>query len=174
MNIMSWHHSILFVVLFFGGGGIVNGAPNVRLYGALVAEPCTVVSEIVEVDFGTIVDKYLYKNTRTLGQPFIIELGDCDLSLGNVVKVTFKGSENLALDGLLAVEKSNMGIAIGIETPSGKSVKLNQQSDLLSLQSTTALLEFKAYVQGEPLAITEQRIARGFFSATSIFQLDYP
>lgn len=163
----------LLSVMLLGG---IDGAEaaNVRLHGRLVAEPCIVVSEYIEVDFGTIVDKYLYKNIRTLGQPFEIELGDCDLSLGNVVKVTFIGVESPTLGGLLAVGTPSKGIAIGIETPAGKSVKFNQPSDAFALQSATEQLEFKAYVQGESLAITEKSIERGDFSVTSIFKLDYP
>lgn len=152
--------------------GHVEAAPNVRLYGALVAEPCTVISKDISVDLGTIADQYLYLNKRTLSQSFTIELANCDLSLGNTVKVTFVGPESLALPGLLAVP--DKGIAIGIETLSGQPVKFNAATDALALQSPTLSLEFKAYVQGEPDAIANQSIVSGAFSETSTFKLDYP
>ncbi|MGJ3356061.1 type 1 fimbrial protein, partial [Providencia sp. Je.9.19] len=73
----------LLSALLLGSLSGTEAAPNVRLFGTLVTEPCTVVTEDIQVDFGTIVDKYLYQNARTLGQRFAIELADCDLSLGN-------------------------------------------------------------------------------------------
>jgi len=154
--------------------GSVSGAQaaSARLYGTLVTEPCTVTSTAIEVDFGTIVDKLLYQNTRTPGQRFAIELADCDLSLGNTVTVTFVGTESVALPGLLAVP--DHGIAIGVETPDAKPVKFNAVTDALALQSPASQLAFKAYVQGEPGAIAGQTIARGAFSATSTFRLAYP
>lgn len=155
------------------GGLSPAEAANVRLYGSLVTEPCTVKSEVIEVNFGTIVDKYLYLNTRTLGEPFAIELEGCDLSLGNTVKVTFEGEESLALPGLLTVGNPSQGIAIGIETLQAKKVPLNQPSDRLDLQAPNSQLSFKAYVQAEPDAIANQLIERGGFSATSTFKLEY-
>lgn len=156
------------------GGGSEVAAESVRLYGTLVSDPCIVKSEEIEVDFGTIVDKYLYTNTRTLGQIFTIELEDCDLSLGNTVKVTFIGPESLELPGLLTVSNQNKGIAIGIETLQAKKVLFNQSSDILDLQAINSQLVFKAYVQGEPTAIANKTIERGVFSATSTFMLAYP
>lgn len=156
------------------GGVNSAGAATARLYGTLVTDPCTVKSDAIEVDFGTIVDKYLYTNTRTLGQTFVIELEDCDLSLGNVVKVTFKGTESLALPGLLTVGNQSTGVAIGIETLQAQAVPFNKPTDALNLQAPNSQLAFKAYVMGEPAAITGQTIVRGAFSETSTFELNYP
>lgn len=42
------------------------------LQGALVAEPCVIPlsDEEITLDFGTIIDKYLYLNTRTFLMPY--------------------------------------------------------------------------------------------------------
>lgn len=79
---------------------------NVRLHGALVAEPCVIPpgDENIRLAFGSIIDKYLYTNQRTHGQAFEIHLTECDLSLGKTVKVTLRGIENPHLTGLLAIE----------------------------------------------------------------------
>ncbi|WP_299998420.1 fimbrial protein [uncultured Cedecea sp.] len=166
----------LLSALLLGSLSGAEAAPNVRLYGTLVTEPCTVVSETIDVDFGTIVDKYLYLNEghRTPGQRFAIELADCDLSLGNTVKVMFVGKESLALPGLLTVGDQNRGVAIGIETLSAQAVKFNEATDALALSSPNSQLDFKAYVQGEPDAVASQTIVRGAFSETASFRLDYP
>ncbi|WP_149543246.1 fimbrial protein [Serratia marcescens] len=154
-----------------------NNDKNVYLHGALVAEPCVIPpgDEEITLDFGTIIDKYLYLNTRTLGQAFEIHLEECDLTLGKTVNVTFTGNENSALPGLLAVDGGSKatGIAIGLETPSAKPLPLNKASDKSLLQVGSNIIALKAYVQGEPLAIANKKIVRGPFSAVATFNLEY-
>ncbi|WP_273830610.1 fimbrial protein [Serratia bockelmannii] len=158
---------------------VASGEPenNVRLYGALVAEPCVILpgEDEIQLDFGTVIDKYLYLNTRTLGQPFEIHLAECDLSLGQMVKITFIGTENTALPGLLAIDGSGgaSGIAIGLETLKSVPLPLNKPSDFYPLQMGNTRITLKAYVQGEPEAIAEMRIGRGPFSTTTTFRLEY-
>ncbi|OJT44277.1 exotoxin [Serratia plymuthica] len=150
---------------------------NVHLHGALVAEPCVIPpgEEEITLDFGTIIDKYLYLNTRTLGQAFEIHLEDCDLTLGKTVSVSFTGTESSALPGLLAIDGSSgaTGIAIGLETPSAQPLPLNQASDKSLLQAGSNRIALKAYVQGEPDALRNQGIERGPFSAVATFNLEY-
>lgn len=150
---------------------------NVHFYGALVAEPCVIApgDEDIRLDFGTVIDKYLYLNTRTLGLPFEIRLVECDLTLGNMVKVTFTGTENTALPGLLAINDSSQasGIGIGLETQAGKPLPLNKESDKYLLQKGSNTIVLKGYVQGEPRAIMEKSIGRGAFSAVATFNLEY-
>jgi len=150
---------------------------NVRLHGALVADPCVIPpsNEEITLDFGTIIDKYLYLNTRTLGQAFEIHLEECDLTLGKMVSVSFTGTESSALPGLLALDGSSgaTGIAIGLETPSAQPLPLNQASNKSLLQEGSNSIALKAYVQGEPDALKEQSIERGPFSAVATFNLEY-
>lgn len=150
---------------------------NLRLYGALVAEPCVIRpgDEEVQLDFGTVIDKYLYLNTRTLSRRFEIRLAECDLSLGQAVKVTFLGNENTALPGLLAIDSNwgASGIAIGLETLKSVPLQLNKPSGIYPLQSGSTQIALKAYVRGEPEALAQRRIGRGPFSATATFRLEY-
>ncbi|MBE3210333.1 type 1 fimbrial protein [Enterobacter cloacae complex sp. P32C] len=150
---------------------------NVHFYGALVAEPCVIVpgDEDIRLDFGTVIDKYLYLNTRTLGLPFEIRLAECDLTLGNMVKVTFIGTENTALPGLLAINDSSKasGIGIGLETQAGKPLPLNSESDKYLLQKGNNTIALKGYVQGEPKALANRAIGYGSFSAVATFTLEY-
>ncbi|WP_438271946.1 fimbrial protein [Serratia quinivorans] len=156
---------------------LAAGDNNVYLHGALVAEPCVIPpgDEEITLDFGTIIDKYLYLNTRTLGQAFEIHLEECDLTLGKTVSVTFTGTESSALPGLLALDGGSAatGIAIGLETPSAKPLPLNQASDKSLLQEGGNRIALKAYVQGEPDALRDLRIERGPFSAVATFHLEY-
>lgn len=150
---------------------------NLRLYGALVAEPCVIPpgDEEIHLDFGTVIDDYLYLNTRTLSQRFEIRLAECDLSLGQTVKVIFLGTENAALPGLLAIDGSRgaSGIAIGLETQQSTPLPLNKPSGVYPLQAGDTRVALQAYVQGEPTALAQRHIGRGPFSATATFRLEY-
>lgn len=157
--------------------GLCQAADNVRFRGALVAEPCTLraADENITVDFGSIVEKYLYLNGRTLGEPLVLHLEDCDISLGNMVKLTFSGIESTKLNGLLAISGASQtqGIAIGIETQQGNLVALNTGRYNQGLLAGNNTLSLRAYVQGEPDAITQKSIIPGGFTANATFLLEY-
>ncbi|CAI1244613.1 TPA: fimbrial protein [Serratia fonticola] len=164
------------IALLMAVSGTVQ-ADNVRLHGALVAEPCVIApgDESVKLEFGTVIDKYLYANERTHGQVFAIRLTECDLSLGKTVKVTFSGTENPSLKGLLAIDGGSQasGIAIGMETPEGQKLPLNKIGPGYRLDEGSNTLRVQAYVQGEPEAIAKRSIERGPFSAIATFNLEY-
>ncbi|EMJ3186642.1 TPA: type 1 fimbrial protein [Yersinia enterocolitica] len=165
--------SILILNVF--GAVPVLAADNMRFHGALVAEPCTIRpgDDAISLNFGTVVDKYLYSNQRTLGKQFQIHLVDCDVSLGTTANIIFTGNDSVNLPGLLAVDSSDMGIAIGLETLAGKPLYLNQSSDDIALDTGNNIITLKAYVRGESDAITQRTIKRGEFSAVATFNLQY-
>lgn len=140
--------SILILNVF--GAVPVLAADNMRFHGALVAEPCTIRpgDDAISLNFGTVVDKYLYSNQRTLGKQFQIHLVDCDVSLGTTANIIFTGNDSVNLPGLLAVDSSDMGIAIGLETLAGKPLYLNQSSDDIALDTGNNIITLKAYVRG--------------------------
>lgn len=152
-------------------------ADNMLLHGALVAEPCTLQpgDEDIQLDFGTVIDKYLYANGRTSAKPFSLTLLDCDVSLGKTVKITFGGVESPALPGLLLPQSAGQvsGIALGIETAAGKPVTLNKPSQGQTLANGNNSLQLQAYIQGEPGAIAGKNIGLGEFTATATFGLEY-
>lgn len=154
-----------------------GAAENVLLHGALVAEPCTLHpgDEAVALEFGTVIDKYLYLNGRTHSKAFTLRLQDCDISLGNTVKISFSGTESQGLPGLLALDGASQasGVAIGIETADGKPVLLNKAGPGFPLINGNSNLPLQAYVQAEPAAITNKSIGRGVFSAITTFMLEY-
>ncbi|WP_049242258.1 fimbrial protein [Serratia marcescens] len=168
---------LLATVLVLNAGVALAAANNLRLHGALVAEPCVIApgDEEIALDFGTIIDKYLYLNTRTLGQTFEIHLAECDISLGKTVAITLLGTESLALPGLLAINADSQakGIAIGLETPEGKALPMNKTSDKYSLRAGGNSVALQAYVRGEPQTIERKTIGRGAFGAVATFRLEY-
>ncbi|EGT3573385.1 fimbrial protein [Citrobacter sp. ANG330] len=152
---------------------------NVQISGQLVAEPCTLStdSSAITLDFGNLVSKYFYQTSRTPGEPFAIVLTECDTSLGNSATVTFKGTESVALPGLLVPDDGDThGIAFGIETDEGspQPLALNQPSPVFALANGTNTLALRGYVQAEPDAIAAQSLTAGPFIATATFQIDYP
>lgn len=156
---------------------LAQGADNMRFHGALVAEPCVIPpgEESIRLDFGTVIDKYLYLNQRTHGQSFQLHLTECDISLGNTLKVTFSGMENPALPGMLALDGASQasGIAIGLESAEGKALPLNKSGQGYLLLSGDNVIELKAFVQGEPAALASQSIEKGPFGAVATFSLEY-
>lgn len=177
-------HVIRTVLIGLCAGGMLNTAlaaakPEVSvLYrGSLVAEPCTLLpeDENILLDFGTVIDKYLYLNTRTHSKPFQLRLTDCDISLGKTLKMTFSGPENAALPGLLALDGGSQasGVAIGMETPEGQPLPLNTQTGAYPLSDGNNVITLQAYVRGEPEAIKNKAIGRGAFSAIATFTLEY-
>lgn len=180
---MSVKH-MAYGMLLLGAGGIntVHGRPpppeiGLNYTGSLVAEPCIIEPgyEDIALDFGTVIDKYLYLNTRTQSRPFEIRLAECDLSIGKTVSVTFRGTESAELTGLLAVDSSSeaKGIAIGLETTEARPLAFNKESDKFALEAGNSRIALKAYVQGEPTAIRDKNITRGPFSAVATFRLEY-
>lgn len=154
-------------------------ADTVNFDGTLIEDACEIYpgDEAVELDFGTVIDKYLYLNTRTHSQPFTIRLINCDLVLGREVQVTFTGTESVALPGLLALDSGSQasGIAIGLETRAGNPVRLNKPKDyVLALHTGNGNnINLQAYVRGEPNALLSKTLGRGAFEATTTFMLEY-
>ena len=169
---------ILLISLLMGAITVpAVAADNMKLHGALVKEPCTLQpgDESVELDFGTVVDKYLYQHQRTLSKPFQLRLTDCDTSLGKALQISFSGTESIALPGLLALDGGSeaSGIAIGLETQDGQALSLNQQSRGQAITDGNNIITLLAYVKGEPNAITNRTIGRGMFTAVVTFNLEY-
>ncbi|MGN7915784.1 fimbrial protein [Enterobacter sp. 22466] len=150
---------------------------NLQFDGTLVATPCTLDPDTttIQLDFGTVSDKYLYINTRTHSKPFSIRLLDCDLTLGKSVVFTFTGTPDKELPELLGLaSKPASGIAIGMEQADGTALPINKATPAYQLMTGDNTFTFKGYVQGEPSALQKHSIGRGDFSATATFTLDYP
>ncbi|HEB0103791.1 TPA: fimbrial protein [Serratia marcescens] len=172
----AWRRAIGAMMLLGASWGCA-AIDNLRFSGALVAEPCTLRpgDEDIRLEFGTVIDKYLYAYGRTPGKAFSLVLQDCDISLGNSVKVTFNGAESITLPGLLRPDGDSLakGIALGLETAAGKPLALNKPSEAYVIGKGSNSLQLQVYVQGEPEAIAQKRIGLGAFSAVATFGLEY-
>lgn len=169
---------VFFSISFWLMADGVYAADNLNFKGRLVAEPCTIRpgDEAVELDLNEVSVQQLYLNNRTTGRPFEIHLEGCDTSIADRLTTTFTGIENSELPGLLALDASSVarGIALGIETMDNLPLPLNIISDEQALNDGSNIIEFKAYVRGEPIALANRSIRAGTFRATSTFTLAYP
>ncbi|WP_321837968.1 fimbrial protein [Pseudomonas kulmbachensis] len=162
--------------LMLPGNG--QAADNLNFKGVLVEEACTLRpgDEAIVLDLKDVSPKYLYLNSRSIGNPFQIHLEGCNTNIVDSVTTTFSGSESLKLPGLLALDGGSVatGVAVGIETLSNIPLPLNVASDKQALSSEGNVIALKAFIKGEPQAIADESITAGTFSATSTFTLNYP
>ncbi|MGG4608431.1 fimbrial protein [Providencia sp. Me31A] len=152
-------------------------AIKVEFDGKLIADACDVFpgDENVIVDFGTVVNKYLYSYGRTKSMPFQIRLINCDLTVGKDITLKFTGTESPIQKGLLAPDLSSTakGIALGIENKQGVLIPINTGNYKQDLSAGNTTLEFQAYVQADPKVIPNKSLGLGDFTATTTFMLDY-
>lgn len=148
---------------------------NLHFSGTLVSDPCDLDPETTDlvVEFGSVIEKYLYQNTRTHSVPFTINFINCDTSLGDSVTLTFKGTENDALPGMLAVTGTATGIAVALESQDGTPLPFNRATPWYALTPGDNSIVLRAYVTGEPDAIKNKAITPGEFTAIATFEMAY-
>lgn len=150
---------------------------NLIFSGSLVALPCILAEgkNTVELGFGTIAEKTFYYNDKVNTRPFKLELAECDLDVGNYVRIYFTGMKNSALPSLLALDPSSgaAGIAVGFQTEDGQPLPLEKETSKYLLKSGDNVITFNAYLKGEPEAVAKQNIVVGDFTATATFNLEY-
>lgn len=150
---------------------------NVHLSGALVSEPCTLpeADQDIHLDFGTVIEKYLYQYQRTKSQPFTIHLTECDPAILSSVSVTLQGTADSELTTMLALDASSTakGVAIGLELADGTPLAINKASPYSQLASGNNTLTFNAFVQAQPTIISGKSLTVGQFTAISTFVLTY-
>lgn len=174
----AWSCAVLALLLNVGLMPEGQAADNLSFKGNLVEQACTIRpgDEAITLELWDVTSKHLYLNTRTQGKGFKLHLEDCDTTIGKTVTIQFGGRENTAMPGLFALDggSSATGIGVGLETPSNKPLPLNAVSDEQVLSNGSNVIELKAYVRGEPQAISDQTIGHGTYRVSSTFTLDYP
>ncbi|MBL5898804.1 type 1 fimbrial protein [Lelliottia amnigena] len=150
---------------------------NVHFSGALVSEPCTLpeADQDIHLDFGTVIEQYLYQYQRTKSQSFTIHLTECDPTILNTVSVTFQGAADTELTNMLALDESSIskGVAIGLELADGTPLAINKSSPYTQLTTGNNSLTFNAFAQAKPSVVTRKSLTEGEFTATASFMLTY-
>lgn len=155
----------------------IAASDNVHFSGALVTEPCTLPEpdKDIHLDFGTVIEKYLYQYQRTKSLPFQIHLTECDPAILSTVSVTFQGTADIELTNMLALDASSAGkgVAIGLELADGTPLAINKATSYSQLASGNNTLSFNAFVQAQPTAILNKSLIPGDFTSISTFILNY-
>lgn len=152
---------------------------DIQYSGTLIALPCTVDPhyENFGVDFGNNI------NTKDLAngqhhyskEDILFHLTDCDMSLGNTISAKFSGVSTTA-NGLLNVDVGSeaSGIAIGLETPSGVVLPINnaQVEPVVAITNGDMTIRLRAYLKTVD-GVSIEAITPGFFTATLTYMLIY-
>lgn len=154
-------------------GELIGG--ELTFKGKVVAQGCNIVpsSKNIAVDFGEISARTLYAEVKSLPQAFAIELQGCSTAVFNSITVTFSGTANPNMNDRLAVTGSASGIGIGFEESDGTAISLNTPTTAVAISSAAMQLDFKAFVEGEPDALSNKTLQTGEFQATANYTLNY-
>lgn len=167
--------SLLITVMVSPPGSYANG--NIKITGRYISSACTLMpgSENIDVEFGTIIDKYLYRNVKSSPESFVISLTDCKPEVADSVKIQFTGTENTALPGYLAInsEGGASGIGIAILDNEKKLLPINTAFSEHKIENTEMDIKFYTFIEAEPEAIKHHNIGRGEFIASATFMLSY-
>lgn len=176
-HLFEWASLSLWGLLLMWPGVPVKAVENLQFRGGLVNAPCTLRLEDrdLTLDFGTVIDKYLYSYGRTPSKPFSLHLDDCETSVVTGVTLTFTGTESAELPGLLALDSGSVarGIAVGIANGSGQPWPLNSPGPAINLVPGNMVISLQAYIEAEPTAKALKQIERGPFTAVATFSLAY-
>lgn len=152
---------------------------DIQYSGTLIALPCTVDPnfENFGVDFGgNINSKDLLDGQRRYSKEDILfHLTDCDTSLGSAISAKFSGV-SVTANGLLNVDAGSQasGIAVGLETPSGVALPINNThvEPVIPITQGEMTIRIRSYLKAVE-GITADDIQPGFFTATLTYSLIY-
>ncbi|WP_444544345.1 fimbrial protein [Pseudocitrobacter faecalis] len=158
-------------------GELIGG--DLSFKGVVVAYPCSIApeSERVPVDFGEISTKSLYATGKSTPVPFSIKLQNCNPGVFNAVTVTFSGTENSNMTDRLAIKAVTPGnaggIGIGLLESDQTPIQLDVPTNATAITDTALQLNFLAFVEGEPDALSGGTLTTGPFTATANYTLNY-
>lgn len=145
---------------------------DINYRGTLVADACQLSSDTAEqiVEFPDIATRNFKKHSRSAPKKFELRLIECDLSAGEIVNVTFYGTESGEQPGTFAITEGDAkGISIAIETENGDAVKPSETLRPVTLLEEGNTLRFRAYIQGND----HDAVTEGSFSSSVNFLMEY-
>ncbi|HEI8864695.1 TPA: type 1 fimbrial protein [Serratia odorifera] len=144
---------------------------DVSFRGRLVAQPCGIVTDSIEVEMPPLNARELEQNGGK-GPPkaFNIELTQCSTSVLSSVVVLFEGKQDAVLSGRLETRGKAKGIALRLlNGKDGSIIDINQPAKALDLQTGDNLLPFAVQVEAQK----NPPVEGGDFMANASFKLIY-
>lgn len=150
-----------------------TGNGEVQVFGSIVEQPCSVLNQEIEVDFGTMTNKDIFAFNNEY-RKFHIEL-ECDEGVDDTITVQFNGSNTSEDNQLLNLSASSQarGVGIKIQDNLGKILTFGQPTSSIDIRSGINNIEFTAFVTRKADTLTLNDIGLGTFDATATFELRY-
>lgn len=153
----------------------VESMTSVHYSGELIAGACDLVvsgDTMATVDFHTLSTANFDSNGQSPRIPFTLSLNDCRTALATGVLVTFQGTEDSTLSGLLALETSShaSGFAIGVETAAQQPLTINAtQGTAFVLTEGITTINLRAWLQ----KYAGKDITPGEFTGSATVNFEY-
>lgn len=146
---------------------------ELKIFGLLREEPCAVMTENIEVNFGTVTNKDLFRNNNEL-RDFQIEIANCGSATLKSIGVKFYGnaSEN---NTLLNLNESSTASGFGVKILNdyGEIMTFGQTQKVQQFEQGRNVLNFTGMLQILKDTTSVDYITVGAFSATATFEVEY-
>ena len=146
---------------------------EVKVYGTIIEQPCSILNEEINIDFGTMTNKDLFRYNNEY-RKFFIEL-ECDVGINDAVSVRFNStntSENRQMLNLSAQSQAS-GVGIKIQDASGRLLTFGEPSSSKEVIAGMNNLEYIAFVTGRSDSLVLSDIGLGTFEASATFEIIY-
>ena len=146
---------------------------EVKIFGLLREQPCAVMTENVEVNFGSVTNKDLFHNHHEY-RDFRIELANCGSATLKSIAVKFNGitSENNTLLNLNASSTAS-GFGVKILNDYGEVMTFGETQKVQAFEQGRNVLNFTGMLQLSKDTTSVHDIAVGAFTATATFEVEY-
>ncbi|MEE4406760.1 fimbrial protein [Enterobacter mori] len=152
-----------------------QGHGTVTFTGSIISAPCSITPETIDqtVPLGQISDSALEGRGTSTPVQFQIGLENCKPD--TAATVTFNGTADSADSTELGLSGTAQGAGIVLTDQSGNQLELGEPSETQSLQAGPNMMQFSAYLRGDPdpSRIKPNVVVPGDFQSVANFSLAY-
>jgi type 1 fimbria pilin len=150
-----------------------TGNGEVKVYGTIIEQPCSVLNEEINIDFGIMTNKDLFRYNNEY-RKFNIEL-ECDLGINDAVSIQFNSANTSESNQLLNLAASSeaSGVGIKIQDALGEILTFGKPTTSIEVMNGINNLEFTAFVTRRADTLVLNDIGLGTFEASATFEIIY-
>ncbi|VXC36454.1 fimbrial protein [Pseudomonas sp. 8O] len=169
---------LLTVMAMTAQGGLTRAADIPDPSAVPASTPCTLHADSSEIqlDFKSVIDRYLYRYGLTPARSFTLRLNACDSRVLAGARLRMAGNESRELPGLLVFDGTGMarGVVIGLQATDGQRLAVNaMRGHGITVVPEDGAIALQAYLEVEPTAQNSKSIILESFRATVFVALDY-